>query len=165
MQSFNMKEWLLSICVVILLTAVISLILPEGRIGAYIKSFFSIIVVLVVVSPIMKIKDLNYNFSDVVNIDNVIYQEDFLRFVNKEKIKSLESDCVKLIDKCGVKNSKVNIDYLVNSEYLYSIEKVKIFLDNAVIKSDKEHINIIEEISNAVAERLNISLESIFVYE
>ena len=38
-----MKQWILSVGIIVLLTSMVSLILPEGKIGKFIKAMFSLI--------------------------------------------------------------------------------------------------------------------------
>lgn len=160
-----MKEWLLGISATVLLTSVVSLILPEGRSGKYVKSFFSVLVVLVIISPVIRLANSDFRFSDLLYSDNVFYQDDYIFYINEAKTETMENNCTLLLKEKGVLNAVVKINYTVSEDYIYSIEKVEVFLDNAVIKSDGEHINIIEEISVAVSDYLNIDIKAVNVYE
>ena len=68
MRFFNMKEWILSIGTIIILTTIADLILPDGKIGKYIKCFFSLLVMLVILTPIINYKNNNLNI-DMTAID------------------------------------------------------------------------------------------------
>ena len=156
-----MNSYLLSISVIVFLTSIISLILPDGKMGKYVKSFFSILILLVIISPIFKFDE--FDFDSQLNEANLI-QDDYLYYINDTKTKSLEEECESLIEKQGVNNVVVDIDYFIDNEYVYSIKKATIFLDNAVINKNDEHININEELIKTVSKYLNIEKGAVKVY-
>ena len=74
-----MKEWILSIGVVILLTSIVGLILPEGKMGKYIKCFFSFIILLVLLTPLLN-KEVIYS-DFLINENEIQLQENYLNYV------------------------------------------------------------------------------------
>ena len=69
----------------------------------------------------------------------------------------------KALEDIGVIDSIVKIDYVITNTFSYSIKNVFINLEKSVIKSDKEHIDIIEEIKKIVSNLLLIGDELISV--
>lgn len=160
-----MKSWLLSVCIVILLTSVLGLIVPEGKMGNYVKSFFSILVLIVIVSPVIKLINSDFAIGELVDANSIYIKEDYLSFINDKKITSLKSDCEEILNKYGIYNAEIDVEYFITEDYIFSIKKVNIFLDNAVINSDSEHINIIESVKEAVSVLFNIEKDAVILYE
>ena len=63
-----MNSYLLSISVIVFLTSIISLILPDGKMGKYVKSFFSILILLVIISPIFKFDEFDFDEAALDNL-------------------------------------------------------------------------------------------------
>ena len=149
-----MKEYVISIGAVILVTTVLTIIIPQGKIGKFVKGFFSIIITLVILSPLSNLSLDEFNLNDF-NV-NSKYQHDFLYYVAENKIASLEQDSQIILENSGIKNAEVDIDFIVNDDYSTSIKNVKINLKKAVIISNGQHINIIEEGVNYVSKYLSV---------
>lgn len=154
-----MKEYIISIGAIIVITSVISIILPNGKTGKFIKGLFSIIITLVILSPLTNVSFKVPNIGDFNT--KLEYQESFLFYITENKINGLEYDSEIILKNCGIKNAKVSIDYEVNEDFSHSIKKVKINLEKAVIISDGQHINIIEEGVNSLSKYLSVDKEDI----
>lgn len=148
-----MKEWLLSVCAVTIVTSLSVFILPEGKIGNYIKSIFAFITVLVIISPVVKLKDVSFSFDNYKNTE-IGVQTGYLEYFNQKLNEGNKEVCKKIILESGLEYEDVNINYVVDDSNEYSIKNVKIILSNSVIKEDGSHINIIEDIKNKLSQRL-----------
>ena len=160
-----MKTWIISISAIIILTSIFGLIIPESKIGKLIKSIFSLLVVLVIISPLSSIKNQNFSFDNFVNGSEISYQNDYLDFVGNQKASSLEDECQKIIKNKGVNNVFVNICYKYNEDKKFIIESAQINFKNAVIISDKANINIKEEIKSDLSLYLQIDKNKVFINE
>jgi hypothetical protein len=58
----------------------------------------------------------------------------------------------------------VEIEYSLLDNRQIKREKVSVNLENAVIISEKEHIDIIDEIRNIVSEYLTVNKENVVIY-
>lgn len=60
-----MKGWIISVVCVIVLGVLLEIVLPKGKISKYVKGTFSLVVILVIVSPLPKLfgKEWNLNFE------------------------------------------------------------------------------------------------------
>lgn len=60
-----MKGWIISVVCVIILGVLMEIVLPKGKIAKYVKGIFSLVVILVIVSPLPKLfgKEWNLDFS------------------------------------------------------------------------------------------------------
>ncbi len=165
MPLFNMKDWIISITAVVLITSIVCLILPPGKMGKYIKSIFSLLTMLVVIKPIVYIKDINFDYQQIIGADEIALQDDFLIYVFDKKIEEYEQNCVEIVEKVGIKNANINIEYDIEENQNIKINFVKINLQNSVIISDEQHINIKEEMITDIASYLNIKKNMVIIYE
>ncbi len=159
-----MKEWIISVCAVVIITTIITLIAPNGKLGKFIKSIFSLIVTLVILQPIQTFDFSSFDFDFVTAGSEVILQENYLDYVSESSIIKKQTNCEELLAYHGIKNSEVIIDYTVSESHKVKYEKVSINLENAVIISGKEHIDIIDEIKKIVSEYLTVNKDDLVIY-
>jgi hypothetical protein len=158
-----MKEWILSIGAVIFVAVIIGYIIPDGKLGKYLKGIFSILILFVIIKPI-----ISYDFSSfyytLTNQENVIQiQKDYIDFVYQKQTKNNILKAKEVIKKLGYDNSMVSIKYTTADSFAYEIKEVVINLENSVIKTDKEHIVIIEEIKKSISDFFLIKDEIVSV--
>lgn len=160
-----MKNWLLSICVTVIIISVFAIIAPQGKIGKFIKSILNIVLVLVIVKPVINI-DMDSVISKIINSGNeVVFQTEYLNVISERKADIYEKNCILIIEDCGVNDASVVIDYISDEDGFFYIENVSVNLKNSVFISDKEHIDIIDEIRERLGEYLNVKSEAIDIYE
>lgn len=157
-----MTEYLLGIVGIIFLVSISEIILPEGKIGHYLKSVFAIIVLLVVVEPISKIRfnGLTFTFEET----EVDYQENYINFINETKVKVLNQKFTKYLYDKGIDKVDLEIIYDFNDN-IFSVKKVLLNLGKSVIIGENKHINIKETVVQAVIVFFNIETKDIVVYE
>jgi len=160
-----MKDWLISICVTVILITILQLISPEGKIGKFVKGYFSILMVFVLLQPFVKLDLVENVVIKNQGVENVVYKTDYLEFINKEKITKLEKNCVKLSEKVGIKDISVKIEYNVDDNFQTEIKKVNLNLSDAVIILDKAHIDIIEELKDNISQYLSVNKNLVVIYE
>ncbi len=160
-----MKEWVISVTVAAFSTSVISLILPNGKLSKYIKSVFSLIMVFVVLQPIFKLKNVEVDFDKVFNDSEYTFQTDYLDYFNNKKIEIYKENCSEIIKDYCIDVFEIDVIYSISDFSELIVEKVVINLKNSVINSDKDHIDIIVGIKNAISKYLNINSDAVVVYE
>ncbi len=160
-----MNNWILSIGSLIILTTVISMLLPEGKISKHIKAVFGLIIVLVMLQPVFTLKngEFTFNFSDVES--QITFQQDYLDYIGNEKIINMEENCEQILLKNGFKNAEVSIDYNIDELGQANIKKVIVDFKKVVIISGERHIDIIEDIVSPICKYLNIAEECVDVVE
>ena len=157
-----MLAWVLSVCSIAVLTAVIGVIAPQGKTGGIVKCAFALICTIVVIRPLVNLKNGEINFDAFIN-DEIVLQDDFLAFTEKEKIERLEEDLCFAIKNAGYEVNFVLIDANFD-EISYEIKKVTVNFDKSVINTDKGNININDEIKVFVSKYLGVNKEDVFVY-
>ena len=151
-----MKTWIISVSAVVIITTIIGFILPEGKIGKFIKSILSLFIVFTIIKPIIYIKNVDLNYQNFFNQNNFELQYDFIDFISEEKVEEQEKNCIKVLEECGIKNSIVDINYSLDNDLKINIDFVYIDLKKSVINSDKAHIDIIKEIKQNISSYLKI---------
>lgn len=160
-----MKNWLISIAVTVIITTSLSMLLPGGKTKNFIKGTFSLLLMWVIMQPVVNFKNSGIKLDNLENKDEVVLQYDYLGYIAQEKIEYYEKDCRKILEEIGIKNASVIIKYYMTEKGEVSIEKVKIILYDSVIVSDKEHIDIIEEIKVKLSDYLNVGRDLVVIYE
>ena len=160
-----MMKYVSGIIFSVILISLISLIFPSGKIGKYLKSIFSFILIFSVINPLLNLDEINVDFNNAFLENEVIYQEQYLDYVNQKKIDNYNDNCTKIIEKLGVKNAQIDFIYYTDEKYNLIVEKVNVNLKNSVISPENEHINIIKDIKKMLSEYLSVNQENIKVYE
>ena len=159
-----MKEWVLGVGGTVVIITIIGFILPNGKIGKYIKGIMNLLLLLVIFRPIFFI-----DFENIVDFDfdlnNVFIQEDYIDYSFSKRNEFLEKECVQIIKKLNVDNPIVEIIYRKTETDIFMIEKVNIDLSKTVINSDKAHIDIIEQIRKNISRYLSIDIMLIKIVE
>ena len=139
-----MSAWILSIVGIILVTTLVSIVLPEGKLARYVKSILAFATILVVIAPLKEIGGKELDFSGIFTSSESGYQESFLYYINEKKAAALEQA------------------WLAN---LFSIEKVQVNVKNLVSQEDKPHNDRNVEIRRRLAEYLKIEVGQVELYE
>ncbi len=90
----NFSDWVLSIVGVVLITLLVDVLLPEGETNKYVKSIFSVVTVLLIVSPFPKILHGDVTFLPPPETQ-IETDADFLEYLYDVKVKTLTKDLEK----------------------------------------------------------------------
>lgn len=148
-----MKSWVLSVGAAIIITTIITIILPEGKLGKTIKFVFSIMVMLIMIKPIVYIKNNDFNIDTSLVYNEINYQNDYLSYISKIKAAKFEQNCNKILENNGINNADVLIEYSEDGQGGLIIECVKINLFN--VNDDNTQI-LTETVINEIKNFLNV---------
>ena len=145
------------------MSVIVELILPDGQMNRYIKGIFSFIIILVVIMPIPKLLNRDFNFSNIFDNSGYEINSDYLYQVNLDKMNSVKNEIEKQIEKRGYLNVvvSINCDIFDNSMQYKSIF---VDLSDLVISGQAEHNNISKikkDISNIIMAIIDIDEEAI----
>ena len=159
----ELSNWILSIAGIICVSVIVELILPDGQMNRYIKGIFSFIIILVVIMPIPKLLNRNFDFSNIFDNSGYEIDSDYLYQVNLDKMNSVKNEIEKQIEKRGYLNVvvSINCDIFDNSMQYKSIF---VDLSNLVISGQAEHNNISKikkDISSIIMAIIDIDEEAI----
>lgn len=160
-----MSEWIIKTVSIVILTAVISLILPEGGIGKQIKGVFSLITLFVLIQPVFDFFSTGeFSFEDYVNTE-IVYQENYLNFITEDKKSVYEKNCLEILKNNGIGEATVVIEFEENDFYKIFAKKIQIKISNKVILDENEHKNSIDKTIKEISEYLKIEEKDIVIYE
>ena len=164
-----MKEWVLSVVSIIVLMMILELFLSEGETKKYIKGIMSLIIILVIISPLPSLlkKDFsiesffmeNQNASKDIQTDKEFLYRIYISQYAEKELKIQE-----MLKEDGISEVIVDININYASDYSVVIESVVVNIENAVITINKENINIIDKINNTVISVINVSEDRIIIY-
>lgn len=158
-----MSIWIFNVFSSVFLITVISLLLPEGRLSKFVKPFMSLILIVIILSPLIDFKEI---INDMNTTDKIIEIDgEFLNNTMLAKIDKYQQNCIKLAEKNGINGASVIIEYSVDENYLLKIYGAKINLQNAVISSESEHIVILQRLKKDVSEYLSLSEKGVKIVE
>ena len=157
-----MAGYILSILGIILAGIFIDILVPTGSVSKYIKSIYSIFVVAVTLSPVVKF----LTKKDVYTLKYEDYQinEKLMNFIYNGRADELKAKIEKRLDDEGFKNIDIKINYSSNNNE-FQLNSIEVNLKNLVIQADKQHINKYEFISDVIKEFTNLTDEVILFYE
>ncbi len=179
-----LKNWISTLCVVIVIISIAHIILPNSSIKKHVKFAFSLIILSVMLSPIIGLLTMNKDIDETVFQDKIseitseaqekksLYDEEaILKSVEKNLEKSLKDEFyenefeVNLIGKIDFDEVKFNIE---KAEITVLDEKKVKRVDKVVVgkeKGNKEEKkdSFLEKIEKFVEKELEISHENIIV--
>ncbi|NFE31297.1 stage III sporulation protein AF [Clostridium botulinum] len=145
-----LKEWITNIAVAVFFITAIEMLLPKNNIKKYGKFVLGLILITVILNPIIKIFNKDYNISQYVekataSFNNVDYKSDFDKYKKKNREETLNNFKANLQNQTKKKLEEKFPEnkYEINVEIAYDEEK-----DNLEIKSMDEGVkgNKIEKI-------------------
>lgn len=150
-----MNKWLFSVIGVVFLSILFDIIYPSGKTNKFCKSIFGIIAIVVIISPIISIADIDFDKSyvDETLSDNIIKsKEDVLAIQITEYLKSK-----------GIDGLDVEVRGTL-SENDFEIENIFIDVTSIVLIEDMANINKYEVIAREVSNKFDVSEDMIFLY-
>ena len=174
-----LKNWISTLCVVIVIISIAHIILPNSSIKKHVKFAFSLIILSVMLSPIIGLLTMNKDIdetvfqekiSDVTRSDEEkksLYDEEaILKSVEKNLEKSLKDEFyenefeVNLIGKIDFDEVKFNITVLDEKK----VKKVdKVVVGKEKVNKEEKKDSFLEKIEKFVEKELEISHENIIV--
>ena len=157
-----MAGYILSILGIIIAGVIIDIIIPSGSINKYIKGIYSIFVVAVLISPLVRFLNKTRDFK-------ISYQEykvdaELLKYIYSMRASSTEENLENLLSNEGYLNIDIILEFSIQNEKL-EYNSCKVNLKNMVISSDKQHINKYEFIKKIIKENTNLTDERIVINE
>ncbi|MBR0189041.1 MAG: hypothetical protein IJQ23_01490 [Clostridia bacterium] len=159
-----MAEWLISVFTAVFVVSVLSILLPEGRLSKFVKPLISLVVIIIVVTPLTNSEGYTENFTKESNAE-IKTDADFLGYITRSKIDLYIKNCVKIAEKNGINGSEILIEYSIDDNFTIKISAVLVNLKNAVISSDDEHIVILQRLSSEISDYLKIDASKVTIYE
>ncbi len=159
-----MSGYLLTLLGVIMLGVLINVIIPSGSTNKYISGIFSIFVMCVMISPVLKWINNDYEFSNYFTSSDIQINEQLLNNVTYNKLEALSQDIEKELSDNGYTGVNINIQFKLEAENVI-ITQVLVDLSNLVINANSTNINKYVYIRQVVLSKLAISEEVVVFSE
>ncbi|MBQ8197621.1 MAG: hypothetical protein IJZ73_06150 [Clostridia bacterium] len=161
----GIKGWVITICAVVLLTTIITILVPNGRTSFVIKGVFSLLTTLIIISPICHVVNNGFSFNDFTLENPIEIQYDFVDYIGTKRAEEYKNGCEKILVELGVTKAEIEINYLIDENYNFSIKNAIVNLKSAVINSNSAHIDIIKDVKKSLSRYLSITESEVDVYE
>ncbi|MBR1987855.1 MAG: hypothetical protein IKA36_02325 [Clostridia bacterium] len=156
-----MSGYILSILGIVIAEVVIDVIIPSGNISKYIKSIFSIFVIVVLLAPIINFIN---NFKGVnLDTNNLKPDEKLLNFIYKSQVISKEQTIEKELGNNGLNDIDIKLNFSTENNEL-KINSCIVILKNMTNNSDNQHIDIYQNIYEVVNKYTGLNNKEI-IYE
>ena len=160
-----MSSYILSIVGIVFLGVLVDLVLPDGQMNKFVKGSFALIALVVMVSPVQKLFNSNFNIEEIFYNQSVIQTDaDFLEATTKQMQSELETKLKVKLKDAGFDNVEVEILCGLSNNVL-EIEKVEIDISKMVINTNIVHINKYTEIKNVATNFLNVEESDVVINE
>ena len=157
-----MIGYILSILGIVLAGVFIDIIVPTGSISKYIKGIYSIFVIAVIITPVIKFLNKTHDFT--IKYEEYNVNDNLLKYIHKMRATSLETNIENLLNEEGFSNVDIIINYSIeNNELKYNSCNVN--LKNLEISADNLHINKYEFIMEIIKKNTNLTEEEIIINE
>ena len=156
-----MSSWILSIVGIVCMGVIIDIFIPDGQTNKYIKGIFSLLIVFVIISPLPKFINKDYNLNNILNNVNTDIDINFISNINKQK-----ADAIQNLLSNALKNEKIDVKSLeITSNYLQEeFEVMSVFVDISNNKAEtKEELK--NNIIKIIQANININKEKIIFNE
>lgn len=160
-----MSAYILCICGAVMISALITIIMPEGKLGKFINGILKIFCVFVMLVPLVNwVSNLRYGDIKENSAVQVSLDENFLGYFFQKRADVFSEDIRAFVEKEFSVEVSVVTDWEC-ADYAFSVRKVKINIKNFGMNGKGEHIMIIEQIRTRVSEIAKIDREVVEVYE
>lgn len=164
-----LSSWVKNLGIIIVIVSILEMLLPNNKTKKYIKIVFGVFIILNIISPLIKEKevfsienfDLN-EFSNNTKTSNNINENEAVNQVTMDKRigelykKELEKDITKKLEDKGYKVKNIKASVTIGSKEETKIDKIEIDLEKEEKKQNNNMENkIVEEI-----EKIKININS-----
>lgn len=157
--SDNVKNYLIKILLIVIISTIIYLIVPKGKTENSIKFVLTILIIYTIFSPIFNIKNINLDqFINEIDVENSI-DYSYLNFTYDVKKNILENEYENFLKKSNYdSNVKIDYDVLDNKQ---EILHISVTVKN--IDKESEKNKIVNEIISLLVDNFNVKNEIIKV--
>ncbi len=159
-----MQTYILSVCGAVILSALVMILLPEGKLGKFVQGILRLFCLFVVTMPLFSLvaswKDGNIQLPET-DEEETILDEEFISYVFSQRAEEEEAAwCEYVNEEFGVRISAEVLWEFV--DYAYKVTRIKIKIEDFGIYEEDEHIFVIEQVKERISGMVSAEVE---VYE
>ena len=159
-----MSAYILSVCGAVIISALVAIIIPEGKLGKFINGILKIFCVFIMLVPLVRwVSDLRWE-PDKNENKNISLDTEYIDYVFGKRAENLSEDICTVVEKEFSVEASVVTDWEC-ADYAFSVVKVHINIKNFGMNENDEHIMIIEQIVMRASEMVGIDREDVEVNE
>lgn len=147
-------SWLLGLVGIAVLSVLVDILLPEGQTNKFIKGIFSLLVVFALISPLAKLKNADFDYSEIFASERIDVSESYLQKASEREQEILIADLTEMLETKGIKVEKIVLN--LRDGNINNIEKVSV---------QTTQTNLSEKVKELISARLAIDKSLITVYE
>lgn len=156
--------WVISIAGICLISVLIDLILPNGKTNFVIRSVFAFVIVFVVLMPLPKLVNGEFDINGVFSNYQFQIQEDYIYNMNQAKLEKWTNEITKRIEDVGIYGVTISISANIFESNM-EISAIYVDLYNVVISENLKNKNIKMEVINIIDELINVDEDKVIFYE
>ncbi len=148
-----MKAYILSVAGVILISAIVSILVPSGKMGKFIKGMTKLFILAVLISPLvswLRGGDFLFSSKDVGSDEK--YLKNYVAMLTDEDEVAIEAD--------------LKVEYGIGTDVEvfrsfddFSYEKIKVVVSDFGINGDETHIDILSNVKTRLARLFGCPVE------
>lgn len=148
-----MKAYVLSIAGAVLISAIVSILMPEGRMGKFIRGTTKLFLIVVLVSPFVSwMGGKGFIFTD----KEIGTDEEYLLYCAALLSQKDEEELVLWLNETYGVEAEVEVS---RSPDGFRHEKIKVVITDFGINEDRTHIDIVADVKRALAQRYGCPAE------
>ena len=149
-----MQSYILAIVGIVLLTAVITIIAPSGKMGKFLKGATKLAILFIMLMPI---RSLLAEESFAVSGENIAQDDEYLAYCARElAAEDAAAIMVRMEEEYGIEAS-VRVER--NTDATFSYQKITVLISDFGISDEDEHIYMIEKIEAELEAYYNCDAE------
>lgn len=157
----NISVWIISVTVATLLSAMVDVIMPQGKMLKIIKSVMGIFILIVIITPV---KNFDLSKLDLSKINGFSIDNKFIEERSSDIFNSLKKEIESNLDSNGYKQVYVQINGNFSGGNL-EVYSVYVDLENSVISEDMANINKYTNIVAIIKKTIDVDDEKVIFYE
>lgn len=159
-----MRAYILGVCGAVIISALLFLILPGGKLGKFIGGILKLFCVAVILMPIPQLlRDFNLVAGDNIGEVSMTLDEEFIREMFGKRAEMQEEEVTASFAKDPGIDVQVEIGW-EESAYAYQVTDVSVWIEDYGIYGDDQHILVIEQVKNRLNKMFGDAVE-VSVYE
>ena len=161
----GISAWVLSIVGIIILSMLVDMILPDGKMSSFIKNIFGYLIIVVMLSPVFTFfTNKDFSFNDLFDSSRVEIQDDFIANVNRQFLDKAEKSIEVACEDQGIKFVEIGIQADIFENQI-TIKQISVNIKNVVIDPNFQHTNIKTSILQIIQDNMKIEKEVVVFYE
>lgn len=163
------KNWCEGIIIAVIISVIIELLVPEGNNKKYVKIVIGIYLIFVIINPILKFTDYDFNFENIINFESIETSNNLNENIKDVYILGIEQNIKEEIEELGYILEKVQLVVDDNYEDIKQIEiiigknKKNIKIDPIIINDENEKYEEYKEIIEILKTNYLVKEEQIII--